>query len=251
MNLGECFSVVSANIKIEFKNTFGVGFLLVFSALMIATLADQSINKHIERAIQSPSGLSNMIFLWGALSLLSSLFFPLIVSFLCCHTLAAIKIGRPQFMKAKFELGLIETLRAWGQTFIWCFVFIIPGLIKYSYYLLTPFVVMFSKNYEAGFVDALKMSEKISKMFWWKLNFWLAVFYMIIPLVISSFLDERRIFKFHPLSATLCVVMETGIVFLFHYVILKPFINCLNKLEEPNTLTATINTSEVHHVPNV
>lgn len=245
------FEVVSAHIKIEFKNTFSVGFLLVFSALMIATIADQSINKHIERAIQSPTGLSNMIFLWGALSLLSSLFFPLIVSFLCCHTLAAIKIGRPQFLKDKFELGLIETLRAWGQTFIWCFAFIIPGLIKYSYYLLTPFVVMFSKNYEAGQVDALKMSEKISKMFWWKLNFWLTVFYMIIPLVLSSVLDERQIFKFHPVSATLCVVLETGIVFLFHYLILKPFINCLNLLEVPNSTTDKTNTTEAHHVPNV
>ncbi len=182
-----------------------------------------------------------MIFLWGALSLLSSLFFPLITSFLCCHTLAAFKADRTQFIRSKFELGLIETLRAWGQTFIWCFAFIIPGLIKYTYYLLTPFVVIFSKNYEAGLVDALQMSEKISKLFWWKLNFWLTVFYMIIPLVLSSLLDEKRLFRSHPVSATLCVLMETGIVFLFHYVILKPFIILLNEVEN----------NEAPNVPNV
>lgn len=182
-----------------------------------------------------------MIFLWGALSLLSSLFFPLITSFLCCHTLAAFKTDRTQFISSKFELGLIETLRAWGQTFIWCFAFIIPGLLKYTYYLMTPFVVIFSKNYEAGLTDALEMSEKISKLFWWKLNFWLTVFYMVIPLVLSSLLDEKRLFRFHPVSATLCVLMETGIVFLFHYVILKPFITLLNEVEN----------NEVPNVSNV
>ncbi len=208
---------------------------------MVATITDQSINKQIEAAIQSTSGLSNMIFLWGALSLLSSLFFPLITSFLCCHTLAAFKTDRTQFISSKFELGLIETLRAWGQTFIWCFAFIIPGLLKYTYYLMTPFVVIFSKNYEAGLTDALEMSEKISKLFWWKLNFWLTVFYMVIPLVLSSLLDEKRLFRFHPVSATLCVLMETGIVFLFHYVILKPFITLLNEVEN----------NEVPNVSNV
>ena len=246
MHLSECFLVVSAYTKIEFKNTFSPGFLLVFSALMVATITDQSINKQIEQTIQSPTGLSNMIFLWGALSLLSSLMFPLITSFLCCHTLAAFKTDRSQFLRTKFELGLIETLRAWGQTFIWCFAFIIPGLLKYTYYLLTPFVVIFSKNYEAGLTDALKMSEKISKLFWWKLNFWLAVFYMIVPIVLSSLLDERRLFRFHPVSATLCVVMETGIVFLFHYVILKPFIQLLNQIENNQ-----VENTEVHNVTHV
>ncbi len=218
---------------------------------MVATLVDQSLNKHIELAIQSPTGLSNMIFLWGALSLLSSLFFPLITSLLCCHTLAGMNVNLSQFFKAKFELGLIETLRAWGQTFIWCFVFIIPGLLKYTYYLLTPFVVIFSKNYEVGLVDALKQSEKISKMFWWKLNFWLTVFYLIIPLALSSLLDEKRIFKYHPWAATFCVLLETGIIFLFHYVILKPFLDCLNQLESTNSASDTTTPFEATNVPNV
>ena len=66
-------------VNIKFKNSFKPGFLLVFSALLIATLVDQSLNKQIEGVIQSSTGLSNMIFVWGVLSLMSSLLFPLII----------------------------------------------------------------------------------------------------------------------------------------------------------------------------
>ena len=69
-------------------------------------------------------------------------------------------------MGEKFELAFVETLRAWGKTFLWCFLFIIPGLIKYTYYLMAPFVVLFSRKYAAGEEDALKYSEQLSKKFW-------------------------------------------------------------------------------------
>lgn len=221
-------------VKIDFRNVFSPGFLLVFSALFVAAHVDQSLNKQIERVIQSPTGLSNMIFLWGTLSLLSSLLFPLIISFLCSHTLARLESSSADFLKSKFELGLLETVRAWGKTFIWCFAFIIPGIIKYSYYLLTPFVVVFSRDYAKGNVDALELSEKITKLFFWRLNFWIFVFYMFIPIVLSSLLDEKRLFRSHPVTATLSVVLETFIVFLFHYAILKPFIKYLNEIEAPH-----------------
>ncbi|OFZ32152.1 MAG: hypothetical protein A2622_13850 [Bdellovibrionales bacterium RIFCSPHIGHO2_01_FULL_40_29] len=221
-------------VKIEFKNALSAGFLLVFSALFVATAVDQSLNKQIERVIQSPQGLSNIIWLWGALSMAASLLFPLIISLLCCHTLARPTVPRLQFVKSKLELGLIETLRAWGMTFIWSFAFIIPGLIKYTYYLLTPFVVMFSTQYERGEVDALKLSTEISKKFWWRLNFWLALFYFALPIMISSVLDEYRVFRLHPVTATLCVLLETFILFIFHFIMLKLFIKYLHEIEVPN-----------------
>ena len=205
--------------------------MLVFSALMLSTWIDQLLNKHIEAVIQAPSGLSNMIWFWGALSLATSLFFPLLLSLLCCHSLTTLQVGAHQFLKNKFELGFIETLRAWGKTFAWCFVFIIPGLIQYTYYLLAPFVVMFSKKYAAGEVDALEHSKKIAKAFWWQLNLWLTVFYMVIPLAVSALLDERRVFTTHPVTATLCVVMETVLLYAFHFLILKSFLECMSKIE--------------------
>lgn len=222
---------MSVTVKLEFKRHFITGFLLVFSALLFFTWIDQLLNKQIEAVIQAPMGLSNMIWFWGALSFATSLFFPLLLSLLCCHSLTTLQIGAPQFLKNKFELGLIETLRAWGKTFAWCFVFIIPGLIKYTYYLLAPFVVMFSEKYAAGEVDALEHSKTISKAFWWQLNLWLAVFYMVIPLATSAVLDENKVFAQHPITAVLCVLMETVLLYAFHFLILKSFLECLQKIE--------------------
>lgn len=189
------------------------------------------LNKQIEIVIQAPTGLSNMIWFWGALSLSTSLFFPLLLSMLCCHSLTTVEVNASRFLKNKFELGLIETLRAWGKTFAWCFVFIIPGLIKYTYYLLAPFVVMFSKKYADGEVDALEHSKTISKAFWWRLNLWLAVFYMVIPLATSALLDEKKVFANHPVTAVMSVLMETVLLYAFHFLILKSFLVCLKKIE--------------------
>ena len=172
-----------------------------------------------------------MIWVWGASSLISSLFFPLLISMLCSYTLSNFFVSKKVLFSEKLELALVETLRAWGKTFLWCFLFIIPGLIKYSYYLMTLFVVLFSKKYAAGEVDALEHSEKISKKFWWRLNLWLTVFYLVIPLALSSSFDEYRLFTTHPLTATLSVLLDSVLVFTFHFLILKQFIKYLNEVE--------------------
>jgi hypothetical protein len=222
---------VSQTYQIEFKKILSVNFLLIFLAVFLSTIVDQALNKQIETVIRAPTGLSNMIWFWGATSLASSLFFPLMITMLCCYTLASLPIGRFKMFSDHFELALIETLRSWGKTFLWCFVFIIPGLIKYTFYILSPFVVFFSKKYAAGQVDALEYSEVLTKKFWWRLNLWLTIFYFIIPIALSSLFDEYKILSTHPVSATLCVLFETLMIFCFHFLILKLFIKYLDEVE--------------------
>lgn len=229
-------SLTQKPIQIEFKRIFSLNFLLIFLAGIAAALVDQSLNRKIELVIKSPDGLSNMIWVWGIASLASSLFFPLLISMLCAYTLSLAFASKTALMKDKFELALVETLRSWGKTFLWCFVFIIPGLIKYTYYLMAPFVVMFSKQYEQGEVDALELSEKISKKFWWRLNVWLTLFYFFVPLALSSGLDEFKTFQLHPLSATACVLFETILVFVFHFLILRLFLRYLHEVENGSVL---------------
>lgn len=234
--------------QVEFKNIFQLSLLLIFSAVLIATLIDQSLNQQIDHIIRSTEGLSNMIWIWGSLSLVSALIFPLLISFLCAQTLANAGTSFTAMMNEKFELGLIETLRAWGKTFLWCFVFIIPGLIKFTYYLMAPFVVFFSKKYADGEVDALEYSTQISKKFWWRLNFWLTLFYALIPLALSSFLDEYRLFNVHPVSAIFCVVLETALVLAFHYFILKLFLKYLKEFETGESVSQVQIQEEINGV---
>lgn len=210
--------------------------MLIFSAVLAATFADQLLNKQIDSIIRSPQGLSNMIWVWGLLSLNVTLFFPLLITLLCSQTLAVNVHSFRSFFNGKFELGLIETLRAWGKTFLWCFVFIIPGLIKYTYYLMAPYVVFFSERYAEGEVDALEYSALLSKKFWWRLNLWLTVFYFVIPVILSSLLDEYRLFSLHPVSALACVLLETCLVLSFNYFILKLFFKYLNEVEHGSVI---------------
>lgn len=211
-------------------------FLLIFSAVVISANIDQYLNKQIEEIIRSPSGLSNMIWLWGALSLGSSLFFPLILSLLTAQLLVGLHVSLAKIFSSYFELAFIETLRAWGKTFLWCFVFILPGVVKFTYYQMSPFIVMFSKKYKAGEVDALEHSKLISKKFWLELNIWLTVFYLVVPLITSSLLDKYRRYSTNPISALLCSLLETFFLFSFHYLVLKSFLKKLTEVENGVTV---------------
>ncbi len=182
--------------------------------------------------ISSKDGLTGMIWVWGGLSVLSAILFPVIVSIFCAYLLVSTNTKMKEFLAENFELSLIETLRAWGKTFLWSFVFILPGVIKYINYILTPFVVLFSKRYKRGEVDALEYSTAISKHFFWKIKLWLGLFFVIVPLLFYLLFDEYRVFKTHPITATGLVFLAAVVQLLFHFVILKLFIKFLNDVEK-------------------
>lgn len=265
------------------KLLFSPYFLLIFSAVLFSTVTDQLLQLQVEQLISSKDGLSAMIWLWGALSVLSAVFFPLITSLLCAYllvdfvqtpaSLTALPItdvatteitaeaeaaspatdgeatlsdntgviSTPQpaptkpeidtYLKENFELSVVETLRAWGKIYLWSFVFIFPGIIRYINYILTPFVVAFSKKYKNGEVDALEYSTKISKNFWWSIKLWLGFFFVIVPALFYLIFSDYRLFTSHPLAATGVVFLETLAELLFHYIILKLFIKFLNEHE--------------------
>ncbi|MBC7743229.1 MAG: hypothetical protein H7061_13605 [Bdellovibrionaceae bacterium] len=224
----------------NFKNVTLKGLVLLFSAVLISTIVNQIVDQRIDDAIRAPEGLSNAIWYWGAISLLSTLFFPLLFNLISSQLLISNLGSVKTFFNEKFELGCVETLRAWGKCFLWTFVFIIPGIVAFTNYFMTPFIVLFSKKYAHGEVDALKYSTQLTKMFFWRLQLWLTVFYFLIPLSLSVLLDEYRLFAVHPLSAFICILVETYFILLFHYLILQVFLKNLAQIE-----TAEVVTSEV------
>jgi hypothetical protein len=195
---------------------------------------DQFLTKQVEVLISSKDGLSNMIWVWGGLSVLSAIMFPLLISMFCAYFLISSTKSLNEFIDENFELSLIETLRAWGKTFLWSFLFFLPGVIKYINYILTPFVVMFSRKYKRGEVDALEYSTLISKKFFWSIKMWLGLFYVIVPILFYALFDEYRVFSTHPVAATLVVGLETLVEIIFHFIILNLFIKFLNANEVEN-----------------
>lgn len=218
--------MISNILKIRFHD-----ILLIFLALMLTTFTDQYLNKQIELVIRSPEGLSNSIWGWALLTILNSLLSPLIISMFCSLAIAPNLAPKKVFFQKKFELALIETLRLWGFTTLWSLLFIIPGVYKYSVYMLSPLVVMFSKKYENGEIDALKYSQQIAKKFYGKLNFILLVFVFAIPVASSIVFDEFKLFNLHPWAATASVALDTLVIILFHYILLKYFLKYLNEVE--------------------
>ncbi len=207
------------------------GFLLIFSATFLAALIQQFLDRKIERIIQSPTGLNSMIWIWGFLSLLAALIFPLVQTLVCSFYLAKKDTALEKlssFFSENLELSFIEMLRSWGKSFLWFFVFIIPGFVKYSYYMFAPFIVLFSDQYKKGQIDALVLSEKFFKKYWIYTSVQLTIFYFIMPLILSTVLDEYRSFYIHPITATLCLVFESFMILLFHLLILDRIFTFLN-----------------------
>ena len=219
---------------IHLRNTDYRYVLLVLLAVIGFNYLDQNLTSLIEADLRSPEGMSSSVWFLIALTLLASFFFPLVIALICSFSLANNYIAASTlsvFAQKKFELGLVETLRAWGKSFLWSFLFIIPGLLKFTYYFLTPYIVFFSEKYAQGEVDALEYSKAVTKKFWWRFNGWLLVFYGIIPLATSLFFDEYKSFSIHPVTACLLSIAESGFVILFHYFISKLFLNSLKTFE--------------------
>ncbi len=210
--------------KLSYFGALKSSFLLVFLATLIYRIFDQFTTKQIEVIIRSQDGITFMIWFWAGISLLLSILFPTLLAIICLYALKNNSLKHiTAFFQKNFELSVLEMMRAWGISFLWGFLFIIPGLIKMSYFYLTTFVVLFSPDYEQGKADALKKSEEISKHHWVSLNLYVSLFYLVIPVITSTLFDEYTIFEKHPLSAAAYCSLETATTLFFHYLILKLF----------------------------
>lgn len=226
--------VVSSEQNLRTFNIFKalkVAFLPIFLALLISGSIDQFINTKIEAILRSPHGLSQTIWLYGSLSIFSSFFFPLLITLIASFALARsiqdqnfsqfIPKSFADFIGEHFELTFLETLRSWGKTFLWTFLLIIPGIVKFFLYVPTPFVVLFSKRYQNGEVDALKLAQQIAKKCWFWLLVYMTMFTFVLPMTLSLGMDQYRVFRENFISASLLTAIDAVIVIVFHYYILK------------------------------
>jgi hypothetical protein len=104
---------------------------------------------------------------------------------------------------------MIEFLRTWGKILQWSFLAIIPGVVKYFYFTLVPYVVVESRLYESGEADALELSTQIVKRNIWKILSLVLVFYIFIPLLLTSFFDEYRMIRQTPIACLLLNLLDT------------------------------------------
>ena len=142
-----------------------------FLALLIYQALDASLNDVLDILFKSPNGTPNWVWLIAAVSVLVNILFPVGISF---WLLSAVKQNRS--WEGDFQQLLIETLRVWGKILLLTLALIIPGIWKWVSSMFVPYVVLFSKKYQTGEQDAIKVSQKIfSKVWYFKFSLTFAI----------------------------------------------------------------------------
>jgi len=178
---------------------------LLFVLTIFGTMLDQWITSHMESMLLNPQGTSRMVWVFGALSLLWGVLYPLTSLLLILSCLQPLPLLK--FWTQTFPQALIELLRAWGKSMLWSFLLIIPGILAFIRYLFVPFVVALDPLYAEGQREALQRSWSLSKG---RLGRLLGLFLLssiLVPALMTTF-DEWKIFSYHPISAGLICVFE-------------------------------------------
>ena len=126
---------------------------------------------------------------------------------------------------------LIESLRAWGKILLYTLALVIPGVWKWASTLFVPYVVLFSKNYPAGQVDAISMSAEVFKRIWFRTILVLVVFSITIPLFITTSFDQYREIWNHPVGATLLGLVDYVSISISLFLLLKFFITASREVK--------------------
>ncbi len=224
--------------KLTLKSVFTPLFLLIFSAAFLSTFIEQIVTRQVEQLISSKDGLSSILWVYVGISLMSSILFPIFMGMLASFNILRDSFKSQNsantfsdFFVEHLEQNLIESFRAWGKGFLWCFVFILPGIWKFISFIFTPYVVMFSERYRRGEVDALEYSAQICKKYFKRVNWWLTVFYFILPIILYVIAEPYRLLNRTPFVASILVFIDAISKYAFHYFMLKIFFDFINEEE--------------------
>lgn len=208
--------------KLNYLNALKSGWLLIFLANISYRFIDQKITLKLDTLIRSVDGINSSLWAYIGLSLIVGLLFPLIMTLLCCYFLMKdSKSSLTGFISENLELLSLETLRSWGIGLLWALALIIPGVIKMSFLIMVPYIVLFSTEYKNGFKDALDFSTVLSKHFYMRINIYLTVVFFIIPSVITFAFDDYAHFADHPFWFCLIYTFEALAILWFHFMALK------------------------------
>lgn len=176
----------------------------LYGLLIISTVLDQAISGQVEEMLRSPHGTPSSIWIFASISLIVSVFFPLlqtlVVGFSLRHSPSS-HVQVQDYMGENFPQLLIEELRAWGQCLFFSLLFILPGLYRLLQLLFVPFVVLFDPKYASGEVDALQQSRLIFSKYWAQTLTLVVIFYLVLPLLMTTLFEAYRNYFAHPLTA--------------------------------------------------
>lgn len=203
------------NILIRNLQIFKSIGLPLFALTLVYTSLDQLLMINIDAALKSPQGGMQLVWFYGFFSLVMGIIFPIfgiLVVVYGTKAPQANEAGLFEFVQKTIEPMSIEILRSWGKTLLWSLLFILPGLWKYTEYMLIPFVVALSPKYQRGEEDALLASAALVKNNLLKISAILILFHLVFPTLLTVFFDDYRLIWKTPIAAVLLNLVD---VFLF------------------------------------
>lgn len=203
--------------------------LPLFLLVVLSSNIDQYLNLKIEGAIKDPQGAEKLLYVFGFLSILSSVIFPVFLTVTALYAVSASRLlTLPEFMKKNLNQVFIEMLRAWGKTLLWSLLFILPGLWKYLEYTFVPYVVTTSKRYNDGELDALQASAHIVRKNVFKVIGVLLLFHLFIPLMMAAVFDAYRLLWETPIQSLILNVVDTYLLLVSVQILFSIFKNEVN-----------------------
>jgi len=211
------------------NSSFFTGYLLpiVLRAglpLLVWTLVTEYLDQYfvdqVQNELVSDNGAGPRLWLFGSCSMMLSLIAPVFSTLLI---LFAARAPKQQNLVAYFTAHLSwlvkEQLRALGKMLSWSLLLIVPGIFKFLEFVMLPFVVCLSPNYQRGEVDALKVSGRFFYRHWLAIVA-LTVGTALISLAMTS-VDTYRSFSDHPLTATLMSGVDLIVFIGFQWLFLR------------------------------
>ncbi|WP_374028742.1 hypothetical protein [Bdellovibrio bacteriovorus] len=201
-------------------------FLPLFVLVVLSSNIDQYLNLHIESALRDPNGAQQQVYLWGFLSIISSIVFPVLlmtVALYALNTLVGFADGLESFLGKNLNQVAIETLRSWGKTLLWSLLFILPGVWKYIEYSLVPLVVTTSKRYDEGKEDALQKSSQIVRRNFGKVFGVFVLFHLFLPVLLSGLFDSYRLVWKTPLASLVLSALDTYLLLVSTHILFNIF----------------------------
>lgn len=204
-------------------------FIPLLCLMIFSSALEQYLNSLLESSMGDPNGAQNTVYFLGFISVTTSILFPGIIITTVLYALTSLKgwpITLGSFLKRNLNQVYIEMMRSWGKTLFWSLFLVIPGVIKFIQFTFVPFVVSSNlREYEEGELDALKTSAKIVNRRWISIVGVLIVFYLLLPLVLTSLFSAYRILWQTPLLSLGLSILDTYLLILSTHILYNIFRN--------------------------
>lgn len=214
------------NFFAENLKVFKKVFLPLFALVVLSNNIDQYLNLKMENALRDPLGVQTQVIYYGFFSILSSIFFPVLlisVALFAFANLENLQKSLQDFWSRYLNQMYIETLRSWGKALLWSLLFILPGIWKYIQYTMVPFVVTSSKEYDEGRLDALKGSAQVVRRHWFKIIAILILFHLLIPGLLTTLFDAYRLIWKTPVQSLFLSALDTYLLLFSTHILFNIF----------------------------